>query len=746
MNLYALISFFSSIVCLIVGVVVYERDMKSPTNRVFLLLCLGISYSIFVQFGYFQARGFDEAWVWWKLDALRSVALGFLLHFVLLFTENEALLKKRWPYLLIYGPIPCIVGLQLTTELISGPPVAEPWGWRFSIPPHNPVGDLTFIWYLGVNLFGIGLVAHYYGRVQEARKRSQARLFLMGMGLAVLASICESVLPLMGTKIPGITAVVLPITASLIGYAIWKHRLFTLSPVTAAEKIVSLMTDGLILVDEAGEIISVNEGAAGLLGYRKRELTGRHLDRLFPAETGRPSWITRVLDRREGTPRAIHDLQMQFVTRGNKRVPISLSGTVVESEATGVRGLLLIARDITRRKRSEAERGELEEQLKQVQKMDAIGRLAGGVAHDMNNVLGAIMGAVSVVDLELDEDSAARDDVLTIIYACQRGRELTQNLLGFARKGKYVKKRVSLNAVVREIEALLGRTVSKKISIQTGLGRHIPDIKGDASQLEQILMNVCINAVDAMRGLGILTIETRELDTEEEEPTHRSGLIPGRYVELKVTDTGEGIDKRILPHVFEPFFTTKAKGQGSGLGLSMAYGAVQNHGGLIRVSSASAKGTEVVILLPSIETEVEDDTAGTRHSEPGLASPAEAFRSRDILLVEDDALIRNTAKRLLEKLGHRVLVAENGQEAVSVFMEEPARVGLVILDLFMPEMDGYEAFWALRKIDREVRVLLCSGYKRDARSDELIAAGAVGFLQKPFDFQSLAGEVEKAFR
>jgi signal transduction histidine kinase/CheY-like chemotaxis protein len=380
----------------------------------------------------------------------------------------------------------------------------------------------------------------------------------------------------------------------------------------------------------------------------------------------------------------------------------------------------------------------LVEDLRKGQKMEALGLLAGGVAHDMNNVLGAIMSLASVLKDETSPDDKRYRDVEDILTATRRGRELTRNLLGFAREGKYVKDALSLNEVAIEAHGLLSRTTPRSVLWLLDLEEQLPPVEGDFGQIAQALVNVCLNAVEAMRDGGDLAISTRKVYLGLEELASWPRLAPGSYVLLKVRDTGVGMDEETLRRAFEPFFSTKPRDEGTGLGLSMVYGTVTNHGGMVEIRSAPGKGTSVSIYLPRVRA----GSGELRESREG----GEARNEGTVLLVDDEELLRRSTRRALERLGFRVLEAVNGEEAVELVASEKARISLVLLDVIMPVMDGVEAFGRIRQIDPGMPVIVTSGYSREGKVDELLKLGASGFIEKPYDLEKLAKHVRLSKR
>lgn len=400
--------------------------------------------------------------------------------------------------------------------------------------------------------------------------------------------------------------------------------------------------------------------------------------------------------------------------------------------------------DVTARRRAEEERVLLEEQLRQSQRLEAIGKLAGGVAHDMNNFLGAIMASASVLQSELDSRSPAVEDVQSVLDACRRGRSLTRNLLKFAQKGKYTRERFLVSEPALATRELLERTIPKNIEVKAELDPDLWPIDGDRTLIGQSLMNISLNAVDAMPHGGRLTIGARNVVLDASHQAEWGDVEAGRYVLLEVTDTGEGMAREALERAFEPFFTTKHPREGSGLGLSIAYGVVRGHGGMARMKSEIGIGSIASLLLPAAMIESERDQPKPKPKlqetfEEGIPAPA-------VLLVDDERLIRYAGRRMLEKLGFKVYLAENGDDAIQAFRDFGADIALVILDLIMPSIDGYQTFKMLRELEPQVRVLISSGYSTEERVDRLLAEGANGFVEKPFDFEQFARKVEEVMQ
>ncbi len=373
---------------------------------------------------------------------------------------------------------------------------------------------------------------------------------------------------------------------------------------------------------------------------------------------------------------------------------------------------------------------EIEQRSLQAQKMEAIGQLAGGIAHDFNNLLTAIQGNAELLQLHLADDQSKAHYAEQISRASKRAAELTRQLLAFARKGKLQVVNIDPHEVISEVANLLARSIDRRIEIRKKLHAAPPTINGDPTQLENALLNLALNARDAMPDGGTITFATRNIIIDEAFACDRPyEVIHGSYVELAVSDTGVGMSEDVQSHLFEPFYTTKDVGKGTGLGLASVYGCVKSHGGYIEVSSRPGDGTTFRVLLPSVSA---SDSAQV--SDQVLPVKGKGH----ILLVDDEELIRKYAVEALEYLGYRVSACSGGAEGIDLFRRHDREIDLVILDLVMPKMDGRETLKALRTINSDVRVLLSTGYSAHEIARDGAVEGVVGFLSKPYRIHDLA--------
>ncbi len=386
-------------------------------------------------------------------------------------------------------------------------------------------------------------------------------------------------------------------------------------------------------------------------------------------------------------------------------------------------------RDITRQKRTET-------RLLQAQKLESIGTLAGGIAHDFNNLLMGIQGHTSLALLKLDRNDPNFEHIKTIESLVLSGANLTKQLLGFARGGKYEVKRADLNALIDKTSRTLGRT-KKEIRIHRRLEENLWPTDIDQGQIEQVLMNLFVNASQAMPGGGDLYLETKNIPLEESRFKSFVGKN-GRYVKISVTDTGVGMDEKTRERIFEPFFTTKEMGRGTGLGLASAYGIIKNHNGFINVYSEKGQGSTFNIYLPAAIKQDEND----RYAEAD-ASADMPLCTETILLVDDEAIVQDVASAMLKTLGYTVITAQDGPTALEIYQQRQSGIDLVILDMVMPDMGGGEVFDEIKKINPKAKVLLSSGYSLNGQASRIIDRGCDGFIQKPFTINDISKQLRR---
>ncbi|MDA3959748.1 MAG: PAS domain S-box protein [Planctomycetota bacterium] len=488
--------------------------------------------------------------------------------------------------------------------------------------------------------------------------------------------------------------------------------------------------DAVITTDTTGRVARMNPVAERLTGWPSDEAVGQDLNAVFIivnaiSRQTVESPVTRVLATGQIVGLASGTM---LIARDGKEYLIADSGAPIRSAEGDTIGVVLVFRDITEEHR-------LQEQLRHSQKLDAIGQLAGGVAHDFNNMLGGILGATELLERYLQDHARARKLHGVIMDSTLRAADLTKKLLAFARRQPASSTPIDLHAVLRDVVALLENTVDRRIAITLTCDAESTSVIGDNSQLQSAFLNLGINASHAIPEGGAITISTRNLPLNaaycEASPFD---LIPGRYLEVEVRDTGKGIATEHLPRIFEPFFTTKEQGQGTGLGLSAVYGTVQQHAGAITVYSEPEHGTTFHVMLPLSES--------TTIREPRM--PMLEKGSGRILVVDDEEVMRITAEAILTELGYEVVVANDGADGLATFATNAADFDLVILDMVMPKMNGRDCFAAMRKIKPDARILLSSGFTREQDVDQMRAEGLLGFIRKPYRSADLSQAIRQA--
>lgn len=494
--------------------------------------------------------------------------------------------------------------------------------------------------------------------------------------------------------------------------------------------IVESSDDAIIGETLDGMILSWNGGAERFYGYTASEVIGRPITLIAPPD--RHDELAEILERLKGGERIRH-FETRRVAKDGRRVDISLSVfPVVDAEGKTV-SAANIARDVTERKR-------MEEQLRQSQKMEAIGRLAGGVAHDFNNLLGVVQGESELLLSEKDMPERQRAAVQSIREAAERAASLTRQLLVFSRQQVIEPQVLNLNTVLNNVENMVRRLAGPEIVLHFVRADKLASVRTDPSQILQVILNLMVNARDAMPDGGRIRVETANVTLDEFYASTHPGIRPGPHVMLSVADNGPGMEPDVLSHIFEPFFTTKDAGKGSGMGLATAYGIVQQSGGSIWAYSEPGNGSLFKIFLPAVP----DGEASAPEEQAGGENPEEFPRgSETVLVVEDSRLLRHVTSEFLTRLGYTVLAAEDGEAALSAAREHKGGIDLLLTDLAMPRMNGQQLAERLLGERQNVKVIFTSGYAGSALQDRNLPAGEDSFLEKPFTWQNLALKVRR---
>jgi PAS domain S-box-containing protein len=494
------------------------------------------------------------------------------------------------------------------------------------------------------------------------------------------------------------------------------------------------VSDLIYTQDLEGHFLSANRAMTEIFGYEPEEFIGHKTTDFMKPEL-RPLFYTEYIEKikKQGHNEGV----TSYFARDGRKTYLEYRSRLIKP-GTGEPYITGIGRDVTERILAEKEIKKLNKQMLQAQKMEAVGTLAGGIAHDFNNLLQGILGFTQMLLMEKDGNDPDTAKLEQIEKAAHRASELTQQLLAFSRKVESNLRPVDLNQELEQVRNLLERTIPKMIAIELHLEDHLNVIRADPAQLEQVIMNFGVNARDAMPDSGKLVFETENVTLDEEYCKAHLGARPGRYVLLSISDTGQGMDRETLEHIFEPFFTTKGVGSGTGLGLAMVYGIIKSHGGYIMCYSEPGEGTTFKIYLPVMEGDpVRNETETNRNA----AVPEGG--SETILLVDDEEILRDIGKDILEKFGYTVLLAADGESAVELYRENPEDISLVILDIVMPGMGGKKCLEEILKMNPQAKVVMASGYSINGRVKEVLDGGARAFIKKPYELKQMLAEVRK---
>ena len=524
-----------------------------------------------------------------------------------------------------------------------------------------------------------------------------------------------------------------------------ESRLQSFAVTSQLAAIVESSVDAMYTKTLDGVVTTWNAGAEALFGYSAADIVGRDVSQIIPAD--RLDEQPLILDRvRRGERVDYYDTKRR--RKDGSSVDVSVGISPIRDAAGVVTGASVVARDLTEAMQGEADRRVLEAQLHQAQRLESLGQLAGGVAHDFNNLLAAIMNYTSLVSENLqsisrrtpsaedDALSAAQRDLGEITSVARRAAALTRHLLIFSRRDVVQPEVLDLNEVLGDLEDLLRRTIGENVDdLRTLFAADLPLVKADRGQLDQLVMNLSVNARDAMPSGGTLTIETASVEIDSDY-ARRRGLAPGTYVRLELSDTGTGMRQEVADRAFEPFFTTKAVGKGTGLGLATVYGIVMQAGGDVSIRSQLGSGTTVRVDLPAtseVRTEVSEERMA-------VLRPA---RGETVLLVEDEDLVREPTRRILARHGYTVLAARDASQALELVHDHVGSIDLLLTDVIMPGRSGKELSVEAVEVRPSMRVLFMSGYSNDVIVHQGILDDRVNLIGKPFAAEDLLGRVRK---
>jgi len=503
------------------------------------------------------------------------------------------------------------------------------------------------------------------------------------------------------------------------------------------ENIIANFLDTLIVTNPDGTIRTINQATLDLLEYSKEELIGKPVGMIFAEEEEEEEvvkpFFTGTLE--ELTKRGVlRNYELTYVTKSGRRIPMSFNASVMRNEKGEIMGLVAGAKDISKLKETEA-------QLRQSQKMEAIGQLAGGVAHDFNNMLTVILGYVDFALNTLKEDNPLYQYLKEVQKAAERAAKLTSQLLLFSRQQTMKMEPLNINSVIQDLSRMLEPLIGEDIALNITLEPNIWTVRANASSIEQVIMNLIVNARDAMPDGGKILIKTENIHVDEEYCKKYTYARPGRFILLSLQDTGIGMTQDVKEKIFDPFFTTKGTGKGTGMGLSVIYGIVKKHEGWINVESSPGEGAIFRIYLPAASVKQEKKKEVSVSFEEELIG-----RGERILLVEDDESLRNFSIRMLSENGYRVFVAADSREAIDIFKKEKGHFDLILSDVILPDESGPVLANKLLKIKPELRFLFVSGYDDEKMDSRIIKEGGYPFLNKPYLLPDLLKAMKKAMK
>jgi PAS domain S-box-containing protein len=483
----------------------------------------------------------------------------------------------------------------------------------------------------------------------------------------------------------------------------------------------------IAVLDGQEKIRMWNAAAERIFGWKPHEVLGRTL----PAAGDFAGFTRRALQGE-----SLATLEFTGTRKGGAPVELSVSMAPLRGAQGEITGAMAVIADITERRQAESQKGQLEEQLRQSQKMEAVGRLAGGVAHDFNNLMTAVSGYAELLQAHFSPGEAAREYVDEILKSSSRATQVTRQLLAFSRRQVLQPKVIDLNSVVQNMDGLLRRLIGEDIELHTSSDPHLAAVKADQGQIEQVIMNLAVNARDAMPNGGRLSIETRNVELDSCYNDRHGRMRHGPHVLLAVTDTGIGMDPETQSHLFEPFFTTKETDKGTGLGLATVYGIVKQSGGDVWVYSEVGRGTCFKIYFPRVDEGPDRASKGAPQGRPTAGRET-------VLLAEDSDVVRRLLHEILTAQGYTLLEARHGAEALQMSRGYPGKIDLLVTDMVMPQMSGRELAHHLAPERPDMKILYMSGYTEEAIARDGVLDPGTAFLEKPFTPASISRKVRE---
>jgi len=703
---------------ILLAVIVYIKSGKNVVSRFYLFCIICLTYFGVIGYLFKGASGILLG------GALATVAVFvfallpfFFLHFIVMFIRRHEILKSRFLVMAIY--FAGLFSYAMVQMHFIPVPIAPEVGL-------TQIGYIYFFTWMSI-FFCVGVALLYSTIEFFFKRRVRSRLLFTGFALLMLllpspftASLWISIFH--GNVEWFFSSSMIALGVSV--YFIFRHKIIADTPYDAVKSALSVMNDVVIKTNQDFEIEMAKGAVRQLLGYAENELLGKPFADLVKEKDHISSYLDYV---RSGKMReALVDLEVETKTGERLFMNFSFSPLFEGGEPTG---FVAVGRNMS-------EQRKLEEHVRQAQKIESIGTLASGIAHDFNNILTIIQGYIDLIERGGQDSVKFSQSVDAIKIVTRRGTDLVQQILTFARKTDVQQESVEMNGMVAEVVKLLSEMFPRTIGFTLNLDPHLPPIIANTNQIQQALLNLCVNARDAMPQGGRLTIRSavaRGADLRDHFPE----AVEEEYTSIAVSDTGVGMDDETRGRVFEPFFTTKGRGHGTGLGLAVVYGVVQTHRGFIDVESTLGKGTTFTMYFPVTVRAPRQEKAS------GPAEQAVAEGKETILLVEDEELLLDLLKMVLEGNGYHVLTARDGNEAVELYRQHHNGIAIVVSDVGLPNLGGFEAFMEMKKIDPGVKSVFASGYFEPTVKTQMQESGAKNFVQKPYDVKEILQKIRQ---
>ncbi|MGD9007349.1 MAG: ATP-binding protein [Desulfobacteraceae bacterium] len=729
---------FTSLVYLGIYVIAINPRERLNHECAGVMLCMAI-WSLEHMIIQFPGTPYQSARLWLQLGAVGWIGLPVtILRFALVFTGCESHLNKAWFQALTIGPFMVLLTAQWQWLIIDDLQ-RFPYGWAHSFA--NSIWSTFFYAYY---LIFIGWTLYLLARYARASRRRvfqslASMLFYVISACLIIGFATDVILPLLRIRsIPPLGPLITLLWAAGLTYALVRYKFLTITPAMAANDILTTIGDLLILCDLQGTIVRVNHAACRMLGYQRQELEGQNVNQYFAADqTAEPTELSEQL-----IDQSIHNIRLQLNTRHNTKTTIMLSATRLRDVQGDLCGTVFVAKDITDQVQAMEEMQQLEARLHKAQKMEAIGTLAGGVAHDLNNILSGIVSYPDLLLMQLPEESDLRNPLELIRGSGQKAATIVEDLLTLARRGVSNHSVLNLNRIIADFlsspEHNKQRSFFPQVSVSTDLAENVHNIQGSEIHIYKTLMNLLTNAFEAISDSGTITISTRNQWVDQAH-AKRFDAAPGNYCILRVADDGMGIAPEDQDRIFEPFYTKKVMGRsGTGLGMAVVYGTIRDHGGFIEITSKPNQGTRFDLHFPSSEGEVLKENSSI---------PPSIYQGQgESILVADDVPEQRTILcAMLNRLGYQPQTVSSGDEALAFIQRHP--MDLIVLDMIMePEMDGLDTYRAILHVRPEQKAIIATGYAETERVKQALALGAANHVKKPYSFEEIGMAIHAALK